>query len=170
MTAANPISKNGDYLWNIDISNKTLSETNSFSLTFVPVDYPYSSTGYQIYSRAFYIRDKPSSTPTPASSTGGLSTGAKAGIGVGSGVGGLAVFAALGFLLFRLRHKPLSQAMTGSLEISDARPVPELASMDRTELQGYHEVKPAPQELYAVPAELSSTPNPAELPSTPVAK
>lgn len=60
--------------------------------------------------------------------------------------------------------------MTGNLEISDARPVTELASMDCAELQGYHEVKPAPQELYTVPAELSSTPNPAELPSTPVAK
>lgn len=86
--------------------------------------------------------------------TDGLSTGAKAGIGVGSGVAGLAVFAALGFLLFRLRHKPSSQAMTGSLEISDAYQVPELASMDRAELQGYHEVKPAPQELYTVPDEL----------------
>lgn len=136
----------------------------------MPVNYDYSSTGYQIYSRAFYIRDKPSPTPSPASSTGGLSTGAKAGIGVGAGVGGLAVLAALGFLLFRLRRRPSSQAMTGSSEASDSRPMPELASLDRAEIQGYDEVKPAPQELFTPPAELSSTSNPIELPSTPFAK
>ncbi|RYP07434.1 hypothetical protein DL764_002511 [Monosporascus ibericus] len=41
-------------------------------------------------------------TDEPSSSSTGLGTGAKAGIGIGAAVGGLALLAALGFLLFRM--------------------------------------------------------------------
>ncbi|RYO86155.1 hypothetical protein DL766_001957 [Monosporascus sp. MC13-8B] len=43
-----------------------------------------------------------SQTDEPSSSSTGLGAGAKAGIGIGAAVGGLALLAALGFLLFRM--------------------------------------------------------------------
>lgn len=78
----------------IDLTAKPTTSSSASTPSSTPMDY------YPTFSTS-------SSTPTPTHSTkppsasGGLSVGAKAGIGAGSGAAGLALLVLIGILIFR---------------------------------------------------------------------
>ncbi|KAJ5173347.1 hypothetical protein N7492_005940 [Penicillium capsulatum] len=174
ISTVSDITKPGSYPWTFDISDKDLAKTNRYCLTFIPEDYSYTTNQYQMYSKGFNVRNKENSrasaTPTAvkpvASGSGGLSTGAKAGIGVGAGVGGLAVLAAIGFFVIRRLRRPSSPEAIETPQPYMPCPPQELGDTPRElggshpdhELPGY-DSKPVMQELYTPPAELPSAPD-----------
>ncbi|KAI0485521.1 hypothetical protein F4859DRAFT_386609 [Xylaria cf. heliscus] len=102
-----------------------------------------------------------SSTGTQQTSSSGLSTGAKVGIGVGAGLGGLGVLSAALLLVFR-RGKAAGRRAVDARDAytqeskaelgSDARPVPELGGQGLAEMQSGHDGwRGQPSELDASP-------------------
>ncbi|KAJ5337431.1 hypothetical protein MYU51_017413 [Penicillium brevicompactum] len=166
LTSSNDISTHGSYDWKVEIDDKYLSDTKEYGFTFIPDGMVYSTDGYRIYSPGIRIQSKsatssftPTNVPTTtskalSSGTDGLSTGAKAGIGVSIGMVGLALLTTFGFFLLRWRHRPSSREVTGVRESSH------LGSAQTPADGFYQKAKPPPQELSIgseSPAELAST-------------
>ncbi|CAI7613061.1 unnamed protein product [Penicillium viridicatum] len=116
------IASGGSYEWKVDVPDDVLFCSSRFAVTFIPNDQnDFSFTGPHISSPGFgipgfYVDTKSTTTSSisvnastttstsstearASSSTSELPTGTKAGIGIGVSFGGLAVLAALAFLM-----------------------------------------------------------------------
>ncbi|KAJ5742495.1 uncharacterized protein N7511_011514 [Penicillium nucicola] len=166
-TSTIDVSYSGTFNWKVTIDEKALSDTKEYGFTFKPTGESFAPSNPRLYSPGFHLNSNETTststsanssiqtslstatitqTPEAASSdTGGLPTGAKAGIGVGASVAGL-VLSAFGFLLFRRRQQSLPQEMTGNQD-------------QATDGSSYMKAKPAPQELLAPPPEMEPTTN-----------
>ncbi|KAJ5365216.1 hypothetical protein N7517_008102 [Penicillium concentricum] len=144
------IAIDGSFDWTVSIDDKALSKTKEYSFSFVPL-----GKGFNILAKSLKTSSTSTSSSTPTTTsttsskatsfdTGGLSVGAKAGIGVGVSLCGLAFFAALGFFFYRRRQNESSGEVTGS-------------SMQASNSHS-QETKSAPHEPLPPPAELASTP------------
>ncbi|KAL2854220.1 hypothetical protein BJY01DRAFT_42835 [Aspergillus pseudoustus] len=132
------VSRTRWFNWTINLDNDDVETSRDWTLRFLPANVQWGGTDQEISSAKFNINpapeeEEPSSTPSPSSTppattlpgtpsattpgdsgdnNGGdsLSTGAKAGIGVGVSAGGLIIIA-LAFLLWRrLRALPAHKA------------------------------------------------------------
>ncbi|ETS73828.1 hypothetical protein PFICI_14774 [Pestalotiopsis fici W106-1] len=122
-----------------------------FQLNFQSSDLPSTVTGPITITTDATTSSASTFPQTASSASGGLSTGAKAGIGVGAGLAVIALFGALLFYFSRRRKRPAELA--GPLPTET--PKPELAG-----------------QAYTVPTELHANPTAQELPgnSLPVYK
>ncbi|KAK2811473.1 hypothetical protein FQN50_002096 [Emmonsiellopsis sp. PD_5] len=170
------ISSSGSFTWTIDVPDDSLSETVKYVVRFKNAADPpdsYTHSSPQLSSPGFIIVKDAKSTTTTSSSissatsssatnsintpsttslpqdpdSSGLSTGAKAGIGVGAAVGGIAIIALVVFVFLR-RRRGKEQA-------------PEYHGMSAQHGAPKHQQSPpileAPDSLAMAPAELPAS-------------